>query len=285
LKEIARLFAERRGQWLTQGDIINLIGDKYSNSTISSNFKKLSSPMKELEDHCYLETEVLDNRGQPIRAQLSEVAYEKLFRLVTPVIQKPASTRIGRIEVPPLVMKNVWLPPEDMVALRKQKIGEKEADCLLRDIAERKHVLDGDVFVTDYYDLKRHNAPGPIPQLHRLTDMGIMEFASDINQCGYSIDIYIAPNWAGIWETNIGRLEIVDEIVDEQLRYIGTYPNGTIEGKAEGDMFAGTWHEGSNSGDFEFTAYAGGRSFWGDRYDHMFHRLCGWNGKLLERLQ
>lgn len=230
--------------------------------------------MKELEDHCYLETEVLDNRGLPIRARLGEAASEKLFKLVTSVIQKPSSVRIGRIEVPPLVMGNLWLPPEDMVALRKQKIGEKEADRLLRDIAE-----DGDVFATKYYDLKRHNTPGPITQLHRLTNVGIKKFASDTNCGGYSLDMCIVPNWAGIWETNIGRLEIVDE----QLSYIGTYPGGTIEGRAEGDTFVGTWHEGSKSGDFELTAYTGGRSFWGDRYDHRHHRLCGWNGQLLER--
>jgi len=94
---------------------------------------------------------------------------------------------------------------------------------------------------------------------------------------GYLVDAYIAPNWVGIWETNFGKLEIVEG----PSGCIGKYPNGTIEGKTEADTFIGTWHEETNSGDFEFTMFDGGQSFWGDRYDGAHRRLKGWSGKMV----
>jgi hypothetical protein len=107
----------------------------------------------------------------------------------------------------------------------------------------------------------------------------VKEYASDTNQTIITTRVYIAPNWIGVWETDFGELEIVLETTNENPRYFGRYSNGTIEGRTEADTLIGTWYEGANSGDFEFTMFAGGHSFWGDRYDGG-HRK-GWNGRMI----
>ncbi|MCX6677404.1 MAG: hypothetical protein NTU95_05605 [Methanothrix sp.] len=296
LKEIARIFAERRGQWLVQEDIINLLGADYPNSTISNNFKMLSSPMKELNGHSYIETGTQESpRGRPAKkGRLSEAAFEVLFKLVASHtlddIGAPASIQIGRVVIPPIVIKPdpkvsakrpVCLLPNDIVALRKQKIGEKNADCMLRDIANKEYASDGTIYAEDFYDLKHHASSGRIPKLRRLTDKGAEEYASDTNSAIALLCAYLTPNWVGTWETDFGKLEIMPEIENEHPKYIGRYPNGTIEGKTETDTLIGTWHEETNSGDFEFTMFGGGQSFWGDRYDGAHRRLRGWSGKMV----
>ncbi|OPX73958.1 MAG: hypothetical protein A4E48_02352 [Methanosaeta sp. PtaU1.Bin060] len=124
---------------------------------------------------------------------------------------------------------------------------------------------------------------GRAPDAYHLSD----DFTSQLDsylktkemKIGYLIDTYIAPNWAGVWKTTFGQLEIVEE----GIRYVGTYPGGTIEGKmseTEIDTLVGTWHEGAASGDFEFTMHYGGNSFWGDRYGGDHGRVRSWNGEL-----
>jgi hypothetical protein len=283
LKEIACIFVARRGLWLVQEDIINLLGKKYANSTICSNFKKLSLPMKEIENNCYIETNILKNtRGRPtIRGRLSEAASERIFKLVPPVSERPKSkSKIGRIVVPSMKIPTnppSWLPSESIVALRKQKIGEKETDCLLRDIADNKDAPETTPFAQSYFDFKNYQRPGPRPCWHCLTDAGLREFASDTNQTTVILTAYLAPNWVGTWDTDFGKLEIINE----HPRYIGRYSDGTIEGRTEADTLIGTWHEGANSGDFQFTMFAGGHSFWGDRYDGAHRRLKCWNGRMI----
>lgn len=293
LKKIACLFAERRSQWLVQDEIINLLGRNYANSTISKNFKILSSQMNELNGYSYIETGTQRNaRGRPaIRGRLSQAASDMLFKSVASHtlddIGAPGSLQIGKVVIPPVEItpdqkdsttRPVWLLPNDIVALRKQKIGEKNADLMLQDIANRMCASDETIFAGDFWDLKHHTSPGRIPKLRRLTCEGVKEYASDTNRTTYLIRAYIAPNWVGIWDTDFGKLEIVNE----HPRYIGRYPNGTIDGKTEADTLFGTWHEGENSGDFKFTMFAGGHSYWGDRYDGAHRRLKGWNGRMIE---
>ena len=282
LKKIAYLFAERRSQWLVQDEIIKLLDHNYADSTICKNFKILSSPMNELDGHSYIETGSQRSvRGRPaIRWKLSQAASDVLFKLAASHtdIGAPAPLRIGKVIIPPVEItpnqeaSTTWLLPNDIVALREQKIGEKNADRLLRDIADGMHA-------EDFYDLKHHASPGRIPKLRRLTCEGVKEYASDTNQTPILVSAYIAPNWIGIWETDFGELEIVLETANENPRYFGRYSNGTIEGRTEADTLIGTWYEGTNSGDFEFTMFAGGHSFWGDRYDGG-HRK-GWNGRMI----
>jgi len=191
LKEMACIFAERREEWLTQEDIINLIGQKYHNSTICSNFKKLSLPIKELDNHSYINTEVFKNngRGRPaIRGRLSEAASKKIFTLVTPVKERPSSyfvelNKIGRVEILPMPVgkptgPTMWLSPEDVMTLRKQKIGDKRADRLLQDIVNNKD----EHFAEDFIGFKNRR-PGPIPFiLHRIVPEGLRKFGSDENR-------------------------------------------------------------------------------------------------------
>lgn len=122
---------------------------------------------------------------------------------------------------------------------------------------------------------------GRAPEVYYLSDDFMAKLELYLNmkkmKLGCLVDAYIAPNWLGIWETNFGELEIAEG----PSGYIGKYPNGTIEGNTEADTFIGTWHEGANSGDFEFTMFEGGQSFWGDRYDGAHRRLRGWSGKMV----
>ena len=267
---------------MVQDEIIKLLGRDYADSTIGKNFKILSLPMNELKGHCYIETcPQRSTRGRPaIRGKLSQAASDVLFRLADSHtlddIGAPASLQIGKVVIPPVKITTKWLLPKDIVALRKQKIGEKEADRLLRDVA------DG-VCAEDFYDLKHHTTPGRIPKLRRLTREGVKEYAADTNQMPVHTIAYIAPNWIGIWETDFGKLEIVLETANENPMHIGRYSNGTIEGRAEADTLIGTWHEGANSGDFKFTMFAGGHSFWGDRYDGP-HRKA-WNGRTGDEIE
>ena len=238
--------------------------------------------MNELDGHSYIETAPQRSaRGRPaIRGKLGQAATDTLFKSVASHtnIGAPAPLRIGKVVIPPVEItpnqkaSTTWLLPNDIVALRKKKIGEKNADRLLRDIADGMHA-------EDFYDLKHHTSPGRIPKLRCLTCEGVKEYASDTNQTIITTRVYIAPNWIGVWETDFGELEIVLETTNENPRYFGRYSNGTIEGRTEADTLIGTWYEGANSGDFEFTMFAGGHSFWGDRYDGG-HRK-GWNGRMI----
>ena len=138
---VAIIFAERRGQWLTHDDIINLINKRFADSTVLKAFKVLSRPLDVLGGYSFIDTEAIkkEGRGSPIiRGRLSEAASEKIFALVTPVKQKPESyspgllNGEGRLEMPPLQIGDKYLSPEDIIRLRIQKSGEKETRHLLR---------------------------------------------------------------------------------------------------------------------------------------------------------
>jgi hypothetical protein len=86
---VALIFADRRGQWLTQDDAINLIRKRFAISTIRKAFKKLSRPMDVLGGHSFIDTELVkkDGKDRPIiRGRISEVAVEKIFASLTPVV-------------------------------------------------------------------------------------------------------------------------------------------------------------------------------------------------------
>lgn len=133
---VATLFAERRGQWLTQADVIGLVNKKFGDSTVRRAFRKLSLPVDALNGHSFIDAELIKNedRGGPIlRGRLSDAAAETIFKLVTPVDQEPPShfIREKRLELPPLKIGDGYLPPEDIIALRNEKCGEEYTRCSL----------------------------------------------------------------------------------------------------------------------------------------------------------
>ena len=94
---------------------------------------------------------------------------------------------------------------------------------------------------------------------------------------------HVALHWAGIWNTNLGPLEIKDG-----RPITGKYPNGKIEAVAVRDTLKGSWYEGSKSGSFEFKMDANSKSFSGKRLGNtakrqidINQRLGGWSGVLL----
>lgn len=140
---VATLFAERRGQWLTQVDIIKLVNRKFGDSTIRKAFKELSLPMDDLDGRPFIEVESVkeDRPGGPIlRGRISDAATEKLFKSVTSVNKEPPSCFIRkmRLELPPLKINDRYLPPNDIVDVRKLKSGEDYTSSLLHKLATDK---------------------------------------------------------------------------------------------------------------------------------------------------
>lgn len=136
---VALIFAERRGQWLTHCDLINLINKRCADSTVLKAFKILSRPLDVLDGCSFIDTESVKRggRGGPIvRGKLSKAASEKIFASVPPVKQKPISyfyglNGKGRLEIPPLQLGDEYLPSDDIIRLRIHKSGEKETRRLL----------------------------------------------------------------------------------------------------------------------------------------------------------
>jgi hypothetical protein len=140
---VATFFAERRGQWLTQVDIIKLVNKKFGDSTIRKAFRGLSLPMDALDGRPFIEVESVkeDRPGGPIlRGRISDAAIEKLFKTVTPVENEPPSCfiRKKRLELPPLKINDRYLPPKDIVDIRKLKSGEDYTRSLLHKLATDK---------------------------------------------------------------------------------------------------------------------------------------------------
>jgi hypothetical protein len=140
---VATLFAERRGQWLTQADVIRLVKGRFADSTARNAFKELSRPLASLNGHSFIDTDSIriGKRGGPIiRGRLSEVAANKIFTLVTPVNQEPSSyfIREKRLELPPLQIGYKYISPYDIIDLRIQKCGEEYTNCLLNKITNDK---------------------------------------------------------------------------------------------------------------------------------------------------
>ncbi len=126
---VALIFAERRGRWLTQTDVIDSINKKFSDSTVRKAFKILSLPLDVLGGYSFIDVESVkkEGKGRPVvRGIISQAALEKIFTLVTPVNQEPVSyfpelTVKGRLEIPPLQIGDKYLPPDDIIRLRIQK--------------------------------------------------------------------------------------------------------------------------------------------------------------------
>jgi hypothetical protein len=144
---LASIFADRRGQWLTHDDVINLIGNGFAKSTICRAFKRLSRPMDVLGGHSFIDTELgkKDGKGRPkIIGRISEAAVEQIFASLTPVEQKPESffpilsDGKGRIEIHPLQIEDKYLLPDEIIHLLEQKIGKKETRRLLRKMVNDK---------------------------------------------------------------------------------------------------------------------------------------------------
>jgi hypothetical protein len=140
---VATLFAERRGQWLTQVDLIKLVNKKFGDSTIRKAFRELSLPMDALNGHSFIDTEyikVKDHGGPILRGRLSDAATEKIFKLVTPVNQEPPSyfIREKQLEVPPLQIGDKYLSPECILSLLNEKYGEEYTRGLLNKMAKDK---------------------------------------------------------------------------------------------------------------------------------------------------
>jgi hypothetical protein len=143
---VALIFAERRGRWLTQTDVIDSINKKFSDSTVRKSFKILSRPLDVLGGYSFIDIESVkrEGKGRPvIRGILSQAALEKIFALVTPVEQEPVSyfSKLnvkGRIEISPLQIGEKYLPPEDIIRLRIQKSGKWETRRLLRKLVNDK---------------------------------------------------------------------------------------------------------------------------------------------------
>jgi hypothetical protein len=187
---VALIFAERRGRWLSQNDVIYLMNKKFSSSTIRRAFKELSQPLDFLEGYSFIDTESVkrDGKGRPaIRGKLSETATERIFELVPAVKEKPQScfrliNQVGKVEIPPFLVttKNygsMWLSPEDILRLRKKKIGNKQTNRLLKDVATK-----GKPYAKSIDILKNHHF-GPLPS-HQIyiTDAGQCMLGSDDNQ-------------------------------------------------------------------------------------------------------
>jgi len=145
LKEIAVVFARGHGKWISMEEIINQVGKNYPNSTIYSNFKTLSSPMKELGNHSYI-IESRKNCGKrkpALKGKLSDAASERLFSLAHHAHEKPPSKILtlrgaGQVEIPALSAGTNYVPPDEMMALRERKIGKEETLRRLRNVADSK---------------------------------------------------------------------------------------------------------------------------------------------------
>jgi hypothetical protein len=86
------------------------------------------------------------------------------------------------------------------------------------------------------------------------------------------------PTWAGVWDTDFGRMTL-------GAGGSGTYEGfttGTISGHVEGAVDEGTWQQGDKKGDFKFTL--SGLSFTGEwHYDTGgCGTACGWSGTCID---
>ncbi len=137
---VGSLFAERRRQWLTHADVVRLVYKRFADSTVLKAYKKLSRPLAALNGNSFIDIEPIKKvgRGGPIvRGRLSKAASEKIFTLVTPINQKPASCYIrqNRLELPPLEMGDKYLSPKDIINLRNKKSGEEYTRRLLNEMS------------------------------------------------------------------------------------------------------------------------------------------------------
>jgi hypothetical protein len=96
-------------------------------------------------------------------------------------------------------------------------------------------------------------------------------------------DVLESPDrcsWAGIWDTNIGLLDMQEK--DGIVEGIYTVDWGALRGKAEGNRLTGKWFdapsrsEPGDSGDFEFTLSEDCQNFSGN---WRYGTSEGWSGE------
>ncbi|MDM7938716.1 MAG: hypothetical protein QUS07_00035, partial [Methanothrix sp.] len=180
---------------------ISLMNKKFADSTIRKAFKELSRPLDVLEGHSFIDIELIRryDKGRPaLRGKLSEAAAERIFELVTPVKEKPPSSFLlinkgGKLEIPPLFVGSEnngskWLSPEDILLLREKKIGKKQANRLLKGIADKGKPYSESV------DILKDHRFGPLPSHQiRIIDAGQRELASDENRLCIGIKALVMP--------------------------------------------------------------------------------------------
>ncbi|HHY64979.1 MAG TPA: hypothetical protein GX501_08015 [Clostridiaceae bacterium] len=85
-----------------------------------------------------------------------------------------------------------------------------------------------------------------------------------------------AQNWSGIWFTDRGKMDLVQNGI-----YItGTYgTNGTIEGMISGNKLIGTFKDNTGSGELEFVISPNGETFDGKYRTRQNQPWQKWNGK------
>ncbi|GEM_PF-2893192 len=145
LKEIACYLATCNRKELSLKYIIKHIGKNYPNSTIYDNFKKLSSPMTELDGQNYIETSVFNNgigRPQSI-GKLSKAAYNRLFSVTHSSKETHPSSiyklaGMGSVEIPTLAIGDKRVPPKEIIALCEMKIGKDGTAKRLKEILAAK---------------------------------------------------------------------------------------------------------------------------------------------------
>ncbi len=201
---VARIFAERRGQWLTNEDVIRLTNCQFGDSTIRKAFKKLSSPLDSSDGFSFIDTEEIKKagKGRPIiRGRISEAASDKLFSLVKRTKKKPPAHKlrlsgIGQVEIPPLKTRDEYVSPEDMIAFREQRIGKEVNLRHLRKIVKANPIAEGlpNKAYTERSRIRvsEHRA-GPFPKRVSITDIGFIELAADEWPLALSASIILEP--------------------------------------------------------------------------------------------
>lgn len=255
-REIAYIFSYRHEDALCQKDLIAVFKGKFSDSTINYNFKKLSSHLKELDNHSFIEINIINKGGRPTEmGRLSEAASQRIFQLVTPVKESPPPYIVDNIVIPPIPVKRpkepsegvdpakfdelvkqqwgnndtIWLSAEDGIALLKQKIGDVEAHRLLQDIASNKGVTGEKPFTKDFYDFKNRHLPGPRPCQHYFTEAGFSEAVSDKNPKSYSMSTTFDDMLAEQHRIDDKRIRAAEELakkgdrtgIDQLIDFLG----------------------------------------------------------------
>ena len=198
LMETAIVFATSRDRWFTVEDLsdwINSGGRKHSLATLYRSLKELSKPLATLNGYGFIDLEIIkkEGRGRPyIRAKLSEAASQKLFALVAPkkkAVSYPVNllyqlSGMGHIEIPPLKIEGGFLPPEDIISLREQKIGKTGFRYLLHSLYPFDAIKKEKVSGTRRWGRKPEHQ-------YLLKEEGVKKILSDENQAAYGMDMIL----------------------------------------------------------------------------------------------
>jgi len=214
LKEIAVVFARGHGKWLTMREIINQVGKNYSNSTIYNNFKKLSMPMSEVDNHNYINTEFHGTGCKPaLRGKLSDAAFERLFSFARHTREKPPSKilklcGIGQVEIPPLSIGSKNVSPEEMISLNERKVGKERTHKRMRKMVndkpgfekaatqkqiEQRAQQDQQYTTRSRMRVSEHLI-GPFPKRVRIADIGLIDLFAYEYPITVDAEIYLVDS-------------------------------------------------------------------------------------------